>query len=119
MTRKKDYKRKRGEKRTEILSYSAMDESEIAKEKAKARKLRNTPWWTRKKSTGICNYCGKKFLPRELTMDHIIPLSRGGKSEKHNMVPACKECNNSKKYLIPAEWEEHLEMIKNSTFKQE
>ena len=46
-------------------------------------------------------------------MDHLIPLARGGKSERHNLVPACKECNN-KKYLLPTEWDEYLESIKNA-----
>jgi len=44
-------------------------------------------------------------------MDHIIPLSRGGTSERFNIVPACKECNNRKKYLLPTEWDEYLNSI--------
>jgi 5-methylcytosine-specific restriction endonuclease McrA len=36
-------------------------------------------------------------------MDHILPVVRGGKSVKSNCVPCCKECNNEKKYLTPAE----------------
>jgi 5-methylcytosine-specific restriction endonuclease McrA len=44
----------------------------------------------------------------KLTMDHLVPLSRGGKSKKGNLVPACKECNSKKKYLLPIEWEEYL-----------
>jgi len=36
-------------------------------------------------------------------MDHIVPIVRGGKSVKSNVVPACKECNNKKKYLTPVE----------------
>lgn len=38
-------------------------------------------------------------------MDHLIPLVRGGKSTKNNLVPACKECNMKKKYALPWEWE--------------
>jgi len=41
-------------------------------------------------------------------MDHIVPISRGGKSTKGNVVPACKECNNAKKQLLPMEWEKYL-----------
>lgn len=44
-------------------------------------------------------------------MDHIVPLSRGGKSTKGNVVPACKGCNNKKKYMVPIEWEEYLESL--------
>ena len=36
-------------------------------------------------------------------MDHILPVVRGGKSTKSNCVVCCKECNNAKKYLTPAE----------------
>jgi 5-methylcytosine-specific restriction endonuclease McrA len=45
-------------------------------------------------------------------MDHIVPLIRGGKSTKGNMVPACKACNNKKKHMLPAEWEEYIEKLK-------
>jgi len=48
-------------------------------------------------------------------MDHVLPLSRGGKSRKGNIVPACKECNNNKKYLLPIEWEEYLETLANNS----
>jgi len=63
----------------------------IKREKAKARKLRSTRWWRRQVERGICYYCGKKVKPEELTMDHKIPLSRGGTSDRSNIVPACKD----------------------------
>lgn len=107
--RSRDFRRKKGIDNLDFLGYAVSDDMNLAIEKDKAKKLRNTSWWNRKRSTGICYYCGTKINPNELTMDHIIPLSRGGKSEKHNLVPACKECNNKKKYLLPAEWEEHLQ----------
>lgn len=34
-------------------------------------------------------------------MDHVIPLSRGGRSTKANLVPCCKECNAAKKADLP------------------
>jgi 5-methylcytosine-specific restriction endonuclease McrA len=40
---------------------------------------------------------------------------RGGKSTRGNVVPACKECNNRKKYLLPVEWEEYLETLKSES----
>jgi hypothetical protein len=46
--------------------------------------------------------------PAELTMDHIVPVVRGGRSTKGNVVPCCKECNSRKKYLLPVEWQEYL-----------
>ncbi len=45
-------------------------------------------------------------------MDHIVPLIRGGKSTKGNIVPACKDCNNRKKHMLPIEWGEYLEKLK-------
>lgn len=41
-------------------------------------------------------------------MDHIIPLSRGGLTERKNVAPCCKKCNNLKKNMRPEEWEEFL-----------
>ena len=93
---------------------SSVTEEEIRREKAKARELRKTQWWKRKCSQGICHYCGKKFNPAELTMDHIVPIVRGGKTTKGNVVPSCKECNNRKKYLLPVEWEEYLASLDKS-----
>lgn len=88
------------------------DEGHIKREKAKARELRNSPWWKRKRSVGSCYYCKGKFAPADLTMDHLVPVVRGGKSVQGNLVPACKECNTKKKYLVPAEWEEYLDGLK-------
>ena len=75
----------------------------IEREKQKARQLRKTQWWQNRIAAGICHYCKKQFAPAELTMDHIVPLSRGGKSTKGNVVPCCKDCNSNKKYFTPVE----------------
>jgi 5-methylcytosine-specific restriction enzyme A len=88
------------------------DGEALSREKQRARELRATAWWRRKKADGKCHYCGKKFRPDELTMDHVIPLARGGTSERHNLVPACKDCNNKKKHLLPVEWDEYLQSLK-------
>lgn len=80
-----------------------MEESNYRKEKAQARKLRQSQWWQKKISEGICHYCGGKFDFKNMTMDHIVPISRGGKSAKGNIVPSCKKCNTNKKYYTPAE----------------
>lgn len=53
-----------------------------------------------------------EFPPKELTMDHVIPLSRGGRSEKFNLVPCCKACNTQKRQMLTAEWDEYLETLK-------
>jgi 5-methylcytosine-specific restriction endonuclease McrA len=80
-----------------------VDPAQIAKERAKARELRRTNWWQAQIQKGVCHYCGRKFPPSELTMDHVVPLSRGGRSTKGNIVPCCKECNNGKKYTMPVD----------------
>ena len=91
---------------------SDVSDEEIRRERAKARELRGSQWWKRKRAAGICYFCGRHFPPGELTMDHIVPLIRGGKSTKGNVVPACKECNNKKKHMLPLEWAEYLERLK-------
>lgn len=88
-----------------------LDERELKKQKAKARELRNSQWWKRKLSKGECYYCKESFSPSTLTMDHVVPISRGGKSSKGNLVPACKNCNNKKKNLLPMEWIEYLDSL--------
>lgn len=95
---------------------SSVTEEEIKKEKLLAQRLRKTQWWKRKCAGGICYFCRKKFHPRELTMEHMVPIIRGGKSSKGNVVPACKECNNKKKYLLPIEWEEYLRELYKDTW---
>ncbi|MGQ9860073.1 MAG: HNH endonuclease [Thermodesulfobacteriota bacterium] len=81
---------------------------ELRKERQRARELRQTPWWRRKLARGICYYCGRRFPPRELTMDHVVPLVRGGRSSRSNCVTSCKECNTKKRTLLPLEWDEYL-----------
>jgi 5-methylcytosine-specific restriction endonuclease McrA len=91
--------------------YSDIDETQIRKERTKARDLRKQRWWQNRIAMGVCHYCGGKVPPKELTLDHIVPLARGGRSTKGNCVPACKECNNRKKNLLPLEWEEYLDRL--------
>ncbi len=88
-----------------IISVSP---EQLRKEKEKAGELRKSQWWKRQLAKGTCYYCHKQVPAAELTMDHIVPLVRGGKSSKGNTVPACKDCNSRKKYLLPMEWEEYV-----------
>lgn len=89
-----------------------VSEQQVKAEKEKARELRKSRWWADRLARGICFYCEGTFAPSELTMDHVVPLTRGGKSSRGNIVPACKECNNRKKYLLPMEWDQYLHGIK-------
>lgn len=53
----------------------------------------------------ICQYCGESFEKniRELTLDHVVPKSKGGKHSVDNVVAACKPCNNRKDNNTPKE----------------
>ncbi len=90
---------------------SGITEEEIRREKDRARILRKSQWWKNKRGQGVCYYCKGGFRASELTMDHIVPIIRGGKSTKGNIAPCCKECNNKKRYMIPSEWEEYLKSL--------
>ncbi len=85
------------------------DDAEIKRNRQKARLLRKSQWWKRQCAKGRCHYCGQPTAPNELTMDHVVPIGRGGKSTKGNVVAACKTCNSKKKYLLPMEWDEYLQ----------
>jgi 5-methylcytosine-specific restriction endonuclease McrA len=88
-----------------------IDEEQIRKERQKARDLRKQNWWKNRIAKGICHYCGKSVPPKELTLDHVVPVARGGRTTKGNCVPACKDCNNQKKNLLPLEWEDYLQHL--------
>ncbi|MDE0030822.1 MAG: HNH endonuclease [Deltaproteobacteria bacterium] len=76
-------------------------EDEIRRERRKARELRDSQWWKNRTSQGLCAHCGERFPARELTMDHLVPIIRGGKSTKGNVVPSCKSCNTARKHSLP------------------
>ncbi len=91
--------------------YFSADEKDVKREKSKARDLRKSQWWKRRCAKGVCYYCNCEIKPAELTMDHVVPLARGGKSTKGNLVPACKDCNTKKKQLLPIEWDQYLDKL--------
>ena len=99
----------------EFFDFDAPDESEIRRERAKARDLRKSRWWQQKTASGKCHFCGQKVAFKELTMDHLLSLGRGGRSTKDNLVPCCKSCNNKKKSMLPLEWEEYMESLKHKS----
>ena len=75
------------------------DEAHIKRERAKARELRKTPYFQELFRKGICHYCGEKFPQSELTLDHIVPVARGGRSTRGNMAVCCRQCNMEKNTL--------------------
>jgi len=78
--------------------FMPADSQHIKKEREKARKLKKSRWWKIKLQKGLCYHCGKSFNPQELSMDHLEPLVRGGKTGKNNVVISCKNCNSQKSF---------------------
>lgn len=83
--------------------YETSNKAHIAKERKKAQELKRSQWWKNILAKGLCHYCGNQFPATELTMDHTVPVARGGTSTKGNVVPACKKCNQEKKLTTPVE----------------
>ena len=52
---------------------------------------------------GYCQYCGKTFARQELTIDHVVPKSKGGTSTWENVVCCCGKCNRKKGGRTPEE----------------
>lgn len=50
-----------------------------------------------------CQYCGSNGAAGELTLDHVLPRSRGGATSWENLVAACRPCNNRKGDRLPEE----------------
>ena len=92
--------------------YAPVDPDVLKRERARARELRASPWWKRRISDGVCYYCRRRVGIGALSMDHVVPLGRGGRSVRGNVVPACKDCNTKKKFLLPTEWDEYLTSLK-------
>ena len=60
-----------------------------------------------------CQYCAKYPVVDKLTIDHVVPRSRGGKNEWLNLVTACKKCNQKKGNKTPRE--ANMPLIKKPT----
>ena len=50
-----------------------------------------------------CQYCGQVFVTSRLTLDHVVPSSKGGANSWENLVTACKPCNTRKADRTPQE----------------
>ena len=55
-----------------------------------------------------CFYCGKSLKYRQITLDHYLPLSKGGKNEVFNLVTCCRKCNKIKADIVPENFMETL-----------
>ena len=49
----------------------------------------------------VCQYCGNEFKTHDLTFDHVIPRSKGGRTNWENIVAACQCCNTRKGNYMP------------------
>jgi 5-methylcytosine-specific restriction protein A len=83
--------------------YGFVDPEHIRRERRKAQELKQSSWWKQQLGRGICYHCGEKFPKDQLTMDHVVPIARGGRSTKKNCVVSCKACNTKKGYLMSVE----------------
>ncbi len=71
---------------------------------SKARKYYSPPLNNKalfKRDAHLCMYCGSHFLDRDLSRDHVTPLSQSGADSWNNVVTACKRCNNHKAGRTP------------------
>jgi 5-methylcytosine-specific restriction endonuclease McrA len=57
-----------------------------------------------------CQYCGKKFPTSELSLDHVLPRSQGGRTTWENIVCACVDCNVRKGGRTPKQ--AHMTLIR-------
>lgn len=68
------------------------------------RKGRYIPFSTKmrvvRRDNYTCQICGKHLLDNEVEFDHIIPVSKGGSSEEHNIRLTCFDCNRDKKDTV-------------------
>lgn len=85
--------------------HYVMDEAVLKREKQAARELRKSRWWQNLiANKPACHYCNCAMTKDDVTMDHVVPLLRGGRSTKSNVVIACKPCNNAKKDQLVMDW---------------
>lgn len=52
----------------------------------------------------VCYYCNRPLVKREITLDHLIPLSKNGKSVESNLVICCPNCNHEKGDMTEKEY---------------
>lgn len=67
--------------------------------KRKAKREQRRRIWVR--DFRACVYCHKPLLLSEMTLDHVMPRSKGGRSTNKNLVSACRTCNEAKADKVP------------------
>ncbi|MCB9896483.1 MAG: HNH endonuclease [Planctomycetes bacterium] len=56
-----------------------------------------------RRDRNVCQYCGRRVEAREVSIDHVVPRSRGGRTDWDNCVLACLGCNHRKANRMPQE----------------
>ena len=88
--------------------FAEPDSASQKRERNKAKELKKSRWWQNLIQKTECYYCRVALVREQVTMDHVVPISRGGRSVPGNLVPACKSCNEQKRSLTAIEWQEWL-----------
>jgi 5-methylcytosine-specific restriction endonuclease McrA len=65
----------------------------------------------RKRAFVKCYWCGAKISGKEIQVDHVIALSKGGNHAIENLAASCAACNQSKHARLPHEWAKHPQMF--------
>ena len=81
-----------------------MKDKKTANQRELAKDLRKSRWWKELIQKPRCYYCKAQLTPLQATMDHLVPVSRGGLSNRRNIVVACKPCNTKKADMTSVEW---------------
>lgn len=92
---------------TEKVSAYDAKKRAIRRGAARGGRVTAAEWETiKERHQHRCAYCGCK--PARLTMDHIIPLARGGQHEPSNIAPACSRCNSQKHAASPIDFAQRV-----------
>lgn len=73
----------------------------VREHKARRRKIRETVLW-REKSR--CAYCRCQLTMETMTLDHVVPRSKGGAFEVGNLIASCGPCNSAKGNQEGGKW---------------
>ena len=84
-----------------------------ARPNSNERRKFNDPFW-RSVKTRKCHYCGSNITAETATQDHKIPVSKGSKMTKENIVFACKKCNQAKGSLPYEEFKSSMLPVKRT-----
>lgn len=77
------------------------------KNRKQRKKVRQALW---NNQPHCCEYCGVSLEYEEMTLDHMIPYSKGGKLKVENTAMSCFHCNNLKRDMDVASFKELLQM---------